>query len=627
MAFTQYTQLDFEQIKSTIRDYLRSNSNFTDFDFEGSNMSILIDTLAYNTYINSYNANMIANEAFLDSATLRENIVSLVRNIGYVPKSRRAAQARINFNVDLGTGVTKSALTLKAGLVAIGDYQNTNYTFSLEEDITNPVQNGIANFTVTVKEGTYLTKEFVVDTSQPNQRYIIPNAYVDTSTIVVKIRDTRTSTRSRVWKLVDNIVGSSPTTEQYLIQEVQDEKYELLFGDGQFGKRLENGNVITVSYITTNGKTGNGVKNFAFAGQLIDNDGVSVSSGISRIVTEQSSANGSEIESVSTIKNLAPRFYAAQYRAVTASDYEAIIPTVYPNAESVTAYGGEQSNPPQFGKVFISIKPKNGQFISDFDKRFILDKLKSYGVAGIKPEFIDLKFLYVELNSTIYYNPNAIDSASTVRTLVSDTLSTYSKSDDLNKFGGRFKYSKVQKIIDETNSAITSNITKVKIRRNLDTNTDNPTQYELCFGNAFHNRREGYNIKSSGFRLDGVKDTVYMADVYVSETRGRLFFFTIDANQEPTIVNNNAGTVKYDEGEVLIDTVRILSTVKSLNVIEVEAIPDSNDVLGLKDLYVQLSLDSSTITPLSDTVASGADTAGTNFITTSSFSNGKYFRE
>ena len=627
MAFTQYTQLDFEQIKSTIRDYLRSNSNFTDFDFEGSNMSILIDTLAYNTYINSYNANMIANEAFLDSATLRENIVSLVRNIGYVPKSRRAAQARINFNVDLGTGVTKSALTLKAGLVAIGDYQNTNYTFSIEEDITNPVQNGIANFTVTVKEGTYLTKEFVVDTSQPNQRYIIPNAYVDTSTIVVSVKDTRTSTRSRVWKLVDNIVGSTPTTEQYLIQEVQDEKYELLFGDGQFGKRLENGNVVSVSYITTNGSTGNGVKNFAFAGQLIDNDGVSVSSGISRILTEQSSANGSEIESVSTIKNLAPRFYAAQYRAVTASDYEAIIPTVYPNAESVTAYGGEQSSPPQFGKVFISIKPKNGQFISDFDKRLILDKLKNYGVAGIKPEFIDLKYLYVELNSTIYYNPNAIDSASTVNTLVSDTLSTYSKSDDLNKFGGRFKYSKVQKIIDETNSAITSNITKVKIRRDLLANTTNPAQYELCFGNAFHNRREGYNIKSSGFRLDGVKDTVYMADVYVSETRGRLFFFTIDANQEPTIVNNNAGTVKYDEGEVLIDTVRILSTTRGLDIIEVEAIPDSNDVLGLKDLYVQLSLDSSTITPLSDTVASGADTAGTNFITTSSFSNGKYFRE
>ena len=627
MAFTQYTQLDFEQIKSTIRDYLRSNSNFTDFDFEGSNMSILIDTLAYNTYINSYNANMIANEAFLDSATLRENIVSLVRNIGYVPKSRRAAQARINFNVDLGTGVTKSAVTLKAGLVAIGDYQNTNYTFSIEEDITNPVQNGIANFTVTVKEGTYLTKEFVVDTSQPNQRYIIPNAYVDTSTIVVSVKDTRTSTRSRVWKLVDNIVGSTPTTEQYLIQEVQDEKYELLFGDGQFGKRLENGNVVSVSYITTNGSTGNGVKNFAFAGQLIDNDGVSVSSGISRILTEQSSANGSEIESVSTIKNLAPRFYAAQYRAVTASDYEAIIPTVYPNAESVTAYGGEQSSPPQFGKVFISIKPKNGQFISDFDKRLILDKLKNYGVAGIKPEFIDLKYLYVELNTTVYYNPNAIDSASTVNTLVSDTLSTYSKSDDLNKFGGRFKYSKVQKIIDETNSAITSNITKVKIRRDLIANTSNPAQYELCFGNAFHNRREGYNIKSSGFRLDGVKDTVYMADVYVSETRGRLFFFTIDANQEPTIVNNNAGTVKYDEGEVLIDTVRILSTTRGLDIIEVEAIPDSNDVLGLKDLYVQLSLDSSTITPLSDTVASGADTAGTNFITTSSFSNGKYFRE
>jgi len=627
MAFTQYTTLDFEEIKASIRDYLRSNSNFTDFDFEGSNMSILIDTLAYNTYVNAYNSNMIANEAFLDTATLRENIVALARNVGYVPKSRRSSTAQISFTVDLGTGVTKSSLTLKAGLVAIGDYQNTNYTFCIPEDITNPVVDGLCSFTVNIKEGTFLTKEFVVDTSQSNQRFIIPNSYVDTSTIKVRIKDSSSSSNVRVWGLVNNIVGVKTTSEVFLIQEVQDERYELLFGDGQLGKRLSNRNVVTASYITTNGAGGNGVRNFSFAGTIVDNDGVDVTTGISQIITNTPSQNGSDIESVSTIKNLAPRFYAAQHRAVTASDYEVIIPTIYPNAESVVAYGGESATPPQFGKVFISIKPQNGQYISDFDKRFILDGLKGYSVAGIKPEFIDLKFLYVELNTSVYYNSNATTSPSDLRTEVIDNLNTYANSTDLNKFGGRFKYSKVQKIIDQTSNAITSNITKVKMRRDLEANVSNIAQYELCFGNAFHNRRTGFNIKSTGFNVDGIRGTVYMADEYVSPTRGRLFFFVIGQDQSPIIVKKNAGTVKYDDGEILIDTVRIVSTDKVTNIIEVEAIPDSNDVLGLKDLYVQLSLDKSTFTTVNDVIASGADIAGTSFVTTSSFSNGKYYRE
>jgi hypothetical protein len=627
MAFTQYTTLDFEEIKASIRDYLRSNSNFTDFDFEGSNMSILIDTLAYNTYVNAYNTNMVANEAFLDSATLRENVVALARNIGYVPKSRRSATARISFTVDLGTGQTKSSVTLKAGLVAIGDYENTNYTFCIPQDITNPVVNGLTTFTVDIKEGTFLSKEFRVDTSQANQRFIIPNSYVDTSSIVVKVRNTSGSNTTRIWGLVNNIVGITTTSENYLIQEIQDEKYELLFGDGQLGRRLENNQVVNVTYITTNGAGGNGVRNFAFAGTLVDNDGANVTSGISQIVTNIPAQNGSEIESVSTIKNLAPRFYAAQHRAVTATDYEAIIPTIYTNAESVVAYGGESADPPQFGKVFISIKPRNGQFLSDFDKRFVLDKLSSYSVAGIKPEFIDLKFLYVELKSSVYYNSNSISSAADLKTQIVTNLTTYANSDDLNKFGGRFKYSKVQKIIDETNNAITSNITTVKIRRDQEMNLLAPTQYEVCYGNAFHNRRTGYNIKSSGFRVDGYAETLYMADQYVSPTRGRLVFIAVEPGREPRIIVKNAGTVKYDLGEILIDTVRIVSTEKPGHIVEIEAVPESNDILGLKDLYVQLSLDKSTISPLVDVIASGSDTSGTKFITTSSFSNGNYYRE
>jgi len=627
MAFTQYTNLDFEQIKAALREYLRSNSNFTDFDFEGSNLSILVDTLAYNSYITNYNANMVANEAFIDSATLRENVVALARNIGYVPSSRRAASANISFSVDLGSSSTKTSVTLKAGLVALGDFANTNYTFVVPEDVTSPVVDGIAFFTVDIKQGTFLTKEFIVDTSQSNQRFIIPNPFVDTSTLKVSVKDTASSTTQVVYSQVDNIVGIKTTSEIYLLQEVQDEKYEILFGDGVIGKRLSSGNVVTASYVVSDGENGNGVANFSFVGKLVDNNGALVVTGVSDINTNQPSRNGSEIENISTIKNLAPRVYASQYRAVTANDYQSIIATIYSNAEGVIAYGGEDATPPQFGRVFISIKPKNGQYISDFDKKQILQDLKSYSVAGIQPQIVDLKYLYVELESSVYYNSNTLLSPSDLKTQVTNSLTTYSKSADLNKFGGRFKYSKVQKIIDDTNTSITSNITKVTIRRNLEANTANFAQYELCYGNAFHAGRKGYNIKSTGFVVDGIDGTLYFGDVWENETTGRLFAFRLLSDGTPKVVISNAGTVKYDVGEILIDTIRILSTVKSDNIIEIQAVPESNDIIGLKDLFLQLSVDNSNISTLEDLISTGADNSGTRFISTSSFSNGKYIRQ
>jgi len=627
MAFTQYTTLDFEEIKVNLREFLRSNSNFTDFDFEGSNLSVLIDLLAYNTYTTSYNANMIANEAFIDSATLRENVVALARNIGYVPQSRRAATANVSFSVDLGAGTSKSTVTLKAGLVALGDFANTNFTFAVPEDITSPVKDGIAFFTIDIKQGTFLTKEFTVDISQTNQRFILPNPFVDTSTLRVNVKDTASSSTIKNYKLLDNIVGIKTTSEVHLIQEVQDEKYEILFGDGVFGKKLGNRNVVTATYIVCDGANGNGVANFQFAGRLLDNDGGLVVTGISDISTNIPSRNGSEIESISTVKNLAPRLYSSQYRAVTANDYEALIPTIYSNADSVTAYGGEESTPPQFGVVKIAIKPKNGQFVSDFDKRDLLAKLKQYAVAGIKPEFVDLKFLFIELDSTVYFNTNAVASVSDLKTKVITSLTTFAKSDDLNKFGGRFKYSKAQKIIDDTDTAITSNITKVLIRRNLIADTANFGQYELCFGNKFHNRRNGFNIKSSGFTVDGIRGTLFFADAYVSETRGRLFVFRLGLDQEPEVVITNAGTVEYDVGEILIDTIRILSTVKTDNVIEIQAIPESNDIIGLRDLFIQLSVANSSVTTVQDVISTGADTSGSSFVSTSSFLNGKYIRQ
>jgi hypothetical protein len=424
MAFTDFTNLDFDQIRASIKDYLRANSTFTDFDFEGSNFSILIDVLAYNSYLTAYNTNMVANEAFLDSATIRENVVSLARNIGFVPLSRRASKASISFIVT-GINPQVKTVTLKAGVVCTGNLDNTSYIFSIPEDVTVGVANQEAIFSdVDIYEGTYLTKTFTVDTSQPNQKYIIPNPYVDTSTIRVNVNSGGTIDE---YSAVDSIVGINSTSQIFLIQEVSDEKYELFFGDGIFGKKLSNTNQVNVSYIVTNGPAGNGASNFTFSGTIKDNTDATISTNIGVVVTNTASQNGDNIQSTESVRYYAPRLYSAQNRAVTASDYEAILPSIYPNIESVTAYGGEELTPPQYGKVFIAAKPKNSDYLSEITKESILNSLKKYTVAGIQPVFVDINTLYIELDSTVYYNSNYVGSVSNLQSQIINSLTTYSQ--------------------------------------------------------------------------------------------------------------------------------------------------------------------------------------------------------
>ena len=619
MAFGQYVNLDFDQVKASIRDYLRSNTNFTDYDFEGSNLSIIIDALAYNTYITAYNTNMAANECFLDSSTLRENVVALARNIGYVPRSRRSARARISFNV---SGLTEtSTLTLNAGLVCNGAGRNSNYIFSIPESITSPVVNGFAEFNdVEIYEGTFITQFFTVDSSLFNQRYILDNSFIDTSTIKVKVRPTQSSTTSVTYKQIDNIIGITSTSSSYLLQEIEDERYELIFGDNVIGKKLSDSNFIRVSYITNAGREGNGAAEFSFVGNITNQDGAEIdAANISLIETLESSRDGDEIESISSIKYYAPRIYSSQYRAVTSSDYESVLGYIYPNVESVTAYGGEEMSPPRFGKVFISVKPRNGDFLSDETKKELLQKLKSYAVAGIVPEFIDLKYLYVELKTNPYYNPSLNDKPEDLKTGISNALTQYSRSIDVNKFGGRFKYSKAVSLIDSVDTSITSNITLVTIRRNLKAVLGQFAQYEVCFGNMFHTQESSYNVVSTGFTIEGVVGTVYLADEVINRDKGRIFFFTYTEGGTPSIVKKNAGTVDYMHGEVLIDTVNITSTVVANGVVEIQAIPHSNDIVGLRDLYVKFDMTNTTINMVQDLIASGENTSGSRFVHTHSY--------
>jgi hypothetical protein len=657
MPFTKFTNLDFDQIKTSIKDYLRANSTFSDFDFEGSNFSVLIDTLAYNTYITAFNSNMIVNESFLDSATLRENVVSLARNIGYVPRSRTAARATISFTVS--TSEDTPTLTLQRGLVCVGNANDTTYTFSIPENITTTVVDGVATFSnIDVYQGTYLTKRFDYDGSL-DQRFILNNSYIDTSTLSVYVRKTSESGLGIEYSAIDNILDTTADSRIYILQEVQDEKYEIRFGDGIIGKKLGDqvggdGTVITANYIITDGEDGNGAGVFSFSGSIVDASNALINPGNITITTNQTSQNGSSIEPIDSIKYYAPRIYSAQNRAVTSRDYEAIIKRIYPETESVAVVGGEELDPPEFGNVVLSIKPKNGSFVSDFNKSRILSQLKQYTVSGINPRIIDLKILYVEVDSSVYYNNTQVSSADSLKTRVLNSLTKYSESLDLNKFGGRFKYSKVLQVIDTTDTAITSNITKVKIRRDLKATLNQFAQYELCFGNQFHVNPTGLNIKSTGFKISGESSTVYLTDTptissngntitnvtsagdlflnrptNVSAKTGVISVVKIDSNGNRTVVIKDAGTVDYVKGEIILGTINITSTTKANGIIEIQAFPESNDVLGLKDLYLSFDVSKSTINMVRDVIASGDEITGNVFTRdyyTSSYSNGNLAR-
>ena len=640
MPLVNFSNLDFDQVKTTLTDYIQSNSNFTDYDFQGSNLSTIIDLLAYNTYITSYNANMVANEVFLDSATLRENVVSLARNIGYVPKSKTASRATISFTVDTtNVSPVPASLTLKAGPVAgsSGTFGNSSAIFSILEDITVPVYNGTAVFNdITVYEGTLLTSNFIFNTRNVNQKFILPNAGVDTDLISIKVKNNESSTASIVYKLQDSLFDINSSSNVYFIQEVEDERYQIFFGDGIFGKALEDNNFISVNYIVTNGDSANGISSFTFSGRITyirNAQSYTVTSGVSLITTETISSGGEVIESVDSVKKFAPRIYASQNRCLTANDYETLIPSrIYPETESISVFGGEELIPPQYGKVFISIKPKSGDFLPNLTKENIKLKLKKYAVAGIIPEILDLKYLFLEVNSKIYYNTNFAPSAEYVSTVIQNNTNKYAESSEMNKYGARFKYSKFLKVIDDSSDAVTSNITTVNMRRDLRVAVNTWAEYSIGFGNEFHIKSmDGYNIKTSAFKVNGIADDVYLSDIpNTNRLTGSIFLFTVPNinSTTPTIVRRNVGTINYKGGIISLNPINIQSGMirDGQTIIEIGVPPASNDVVGLQDLYLQLDISSSTFEMVVDEIASGLDPSASNYIVSSSYPNGTLVR-
>ena len=640
MPLVNFTNLDFEDVKTTLKEYLKSNSNFTDYDFEGSNLSTILDVLAYNTYITSYNANMVANEVFIDTATLRENVIALARNIGYTPRSRKASVSAVSFFVDTTNITPKPAsLTLRKGTVAAstGAFGGSSSAFCILDDITVPVVNGIASFdSITVYEGAVLEKNFTYSARNPQQKFILPNVGIDTDLIRVSVKNNSASTASVKYAMQDSLFNINSDSKVYFLQEVADERYEIFFGDGIFGKKLDDQNYITVSYLTCNGDSGNGYSQFAFNGRITytrDGSEHTVTEGISFLTPEYTSRGGSAIEAVEAVRKYAPKVYSTQNRAVTADDYETLVPSkIYPDTESISVFGGEDLIPPQYGKVFISIKPKFGDFLPNLIKDSIKLKLKKYAVAGIVPEILDLKYLYIEISSKIYYNTNLAPSAADVSSMVSNNAGKYANSTELNKYGARFKYSKFLKIVDDSHESVTSNITVVKMRRDLRVVPNTIAEYQIGFGNQFYIRNSaGYNIKSSAFRVSGINENVYLGDIPNSNgTTGSLFFFTVPnvGSQTPTVIRSNVGSIDYVNGIVTINAVNIIAGMEKdgQQIIEVQATPLSNDVVGLQDLYLQLDTSNSTFEMVSDEIASGLDPSASSYIVSSSYAEGNLVR-
>jgi len=641
MPLVNFSNLDFNQIKTTLKDYLRTNPNFTDYDFEGSNLSTILDVLAYNTYITSYNANMVANEVFIDSATLRENVVALARNIGYIPRSRKASRATISFFVDTSNITpTPSSLTLRKGPVAStsGSFGNQSFVFCILEDITVPVFNGIATFEeLNVYQGTLLTNNFTFSSNNLNQRFILPNSGIDTELISVSVRNNEQSTNSVKYSLQDSLFEVKKDSKVFFLQEIEDERYELIFGDGIFGKKLEEGNFIEVGYITSNGDSANGISQFTFSGRITYNRNsieYTITSGISLLTTGLIASGGENIESVESIKKYAPRIYASQNRALTSNDYETLIPTkIYPETESISVFGGEELVPPQYGKVFISIKPRSGDFLPNLIKENIKLKLKKYAVAGIVPEILDLKYLFIEINSKVYYNTNLAPNSDFVSSIIQSNTTKYAESTELNRYGARFKYSKFLKTIDESHESVTSNITTIQMRRDLRVVLNTFVEYQIGFGNEFHIKNiEGYNIKTSSFRVSDISQDVYLSDVpNTNRETGSLFLFSVPSinSTTPTVVRRNVGNINYKKGIITLNPINIISSGKikdGQSIIEISTTPKSNDVIGLQDLYLQLDISNSLFEMIVDEISSGLDPSASNYIVTSSYANGNLVR-
>lgn len=597
MAYNQLTNLDYFQIKSALRDYLRANSDFSDYDFEGSNLSIILDLLAYNTYYTAYNANMVVNESFLDSATLRDNVVALAKQLGYTPRSANAPVAVVTINATLTSAVSiPQTVFLRKGNCCLSTVNDKLYSFVVPDDISATVQPGnIVSFpNVKIYEGSVVTNRVTVE--DPTNFFIdLKNVNIDTTSIRVNVFANPSTSSYVKYVASDNILNVTPTSTVFFVQEIEDENYRVTFGDGVFGRKLQLNEVVEISYVTTNGDETNGASTFTFNGVVSDINGDSPFRVVINTVTTVAPAFGGEaIESIEVIKRNAPALFGTQNRAVTSDDYAAIVRRIYPAAADIVTFGGESADPPEYGKVKLAIKPKNVAYLSTYSKKLITDELRKFSVGSVTPEIIDPSIIYIELYSSIYYNQGETTfSANDIKQRVIDNIKNYISKSDTEKFGGKFRYSKYVGVIDASDRSIKSNLTNILMRKDFYPSLNNSTYYELCFNNPFDDDVDTFTLASTGFTVQEYPNYT----VYLQDSGENISLYRLDPQtSDKIILNPTQGVINYTKGEVKLYNLNIIKGSFSDNKIEVRLKPQYNDIVAKRETYLDVDIDKSSFT-------------------------------
>jgi hypothetical protein len=610
----QLTEVDFEQIKTNLIDYLKSTKQFTDFDFAGSNLQVILNLIAYQSQLNAYSTNMIANESFLSSATLRGNVVANARSVGYTPTSAHSAMSVVEFTYQFTTiqfpGGYPSFIEVQPGMLFTTASGQNNFVFNIVDPQTAPVSSsGSCTFSnITVYEGTYLNAEFVVDTSDYNQKFILKNRNIDSSTIRVEVQQNPNEELNTFFEQANNLVKISSQSNVYWLEEINEEYYQLTFGDGYFGTALKDGAKIYVSYLSNNGSLANGVNaaaNFAYSGSIVSSNNAEKIVAVPLLNSASNTFGGADLESVNSVKFRAPKYYAAQNRCVISGDYETIIRQIYPAASDIYVYGGEELTVPEYGRVFIAIKPSSGETLSALTKNYIIESLNEYRIASLQIVLVDASVLYLEYDTVVYYNDKTtIKDASGVASEVQRAISSYFVSSAIDKFGGAARYSRIVGAIDDADPSITRNTTTLRMRKDLPIIANTAASYEICFEQALKVDTGSSVVYSTGFQLlsGGVNDgrTYYFED----DTKGNIYLFYLDSTSTKIITNSTFGTVDYANGEVMIGYTTPVTFVNTVSVgsdIQIRALPFGQDVVAKQSVYLELDAGNSTVNALVDT--------------------------
>lgn len=597
MAYNQLTSLDYFEIKNALRDYLRANSEFTDYDFEGSTLGTLLDVLAYNTYYTAFNANMSVNETFLDSATLRDNVVARAKELGYTPRSAVAAAAAVNLNVTLSGVNLPQSVFLKRGNSFLTNVDETVYQYVLLDDVqANVLPDNSINFTdIKIYEGLYISNTYTVPAYTGSYSIILQNQNIDTSSIRINVYESSNSSSFQKFVQSDNILNVGATSPTYFVTEVEDENYKITFGDGIFGKKLIAGQVVEISYLTTNADATNGASVFTYNGLIADVAGnTNFTVAVNGTTTLTKAFGGAGIESIESIKQNAPASFGAQNRAVTTLDYEAIVRRIYPAISDIISYGGEEDNPPEYGKVKVAIKPRELSFLSSYTKNLILQEIKKYAVAAVTPEIVDPSIIFVELNSRVYYDQSSTNlNSNQLKERVISNLTKYIQLSDTEKFGGKFRYSKAISTIDASDKAIKSNLTDIIMRKDFYPALNSSAYYEFCLSNPFDDDIDTQTLVSTGFVVQQYPNNI----VYLEDRGSKVVLYRLDSQTGDKIVlNSEQGEIDYVKGDVRLYNLNIIKGSFSDNKIEIRLKPQYNDIIAKRQIYLDVDIEKSSFT-------------------------------